>query len=451
MLNTTTLPTLKGRSLRLALTQSLRHALTPALLALTVLSAASSAFAQEDSVARVGEALQRMNDKGVSSFCYAIEDGQIRGINADQPVKIASVMKLLTTYWALDTLGSPDFRYRTKIYYDQSRGEMHVEGSRDPFLNRDRLFLLIAELNKAGISSLNRLTTDQNFLYGASTVDISFHANEDARNASLNRVDDQKLSEIFNTNRWSKEEKSSFGRLRKESSGLLPSQIAFSVQTTQVVSQNPISTSPNLQVFEIRSAPLASYLKRMNIMSANPMADELYYSLGGTPAFRTFISSRLEMGSVGSDVYSGSGLWIGPPRRDTLMPCSVVVQIIRRMNQELHRKYRKSLSDVMMVAGLDIDDGATYKEGGQTLVVKTGTLDGAKNLAGALTSSQGEVYFGVFMQGKNADGKGKGRDSVVESFVKGFRLNAIRDRAKFRFEMLDREMSLRNLNAPVVP
>ncbi|RYZ77014.1 MAG: hypothetical protein EOP05_03250 [Proteobacteria bacterium] len=427
-----------------------RFSIAAALFALSFLSA-SQAFSQEDSVARVSETMTRLKDGGLSSFCYAIENGQIRGINADQPVKIASVMKLLTTYWALDTLGSPDYRYRTKIYYDQTRSDMHIEGSRDPFLNRDRQLLLLTELNRNGITSLNRLTVDQNFLFGSSTVDVSYHANEDARNGSLLRPTDSVLAEIFNTNRWSRDEKRSISKIQKENPGLISGQISFNASSTQVVSENPLAGSSNLRVFEIRSAPLSSYLKRMNIMSANPMADELYYSLGGTPAFRTFISTRLEMGSVGSGIYSGSGLWVGPPRRDTTMPCSAMIQIIRRMDQDLQRKYRKSLADVMMVAGLDTEDGATFKEGEQTLVVKTGTLAGAKNLAGSLTTSQGEVYFGIFMQGKNADEKGKARGEVLETFLSGFRPTPVRGRDGFKFRMLDREMSLRDLTASVIP
>ena len=133
------------------------------------------------------------------------------------------------------------------------------------------------------------------------------------------------------------------------------------------------------------------------------------------------------------------------------MPCSAMIQIIRRMDQDLQRKYRKSLADVMMVAGLDTEDGATFKEGEQTLVVKTGTLAGAKNLAGSLTTSQGEVYFGIFMQGKNADEKGKARGEVLETFLSGFRPTPVRGRDGFKFRMLDREMSLRDLTAPVIP
>jgi serine-type D-Ala-D-Ala carboxypeptidase/endopeptidase (penicillin-binding protein 4) len=414
---------------------------------LLLVATAAPAFAADPTVTSVKAALNRIRGSGSSSFCYAIENGEVQGINEAKPVKIASVMKLMTTFWAIEKLGSPNFRWRTKIYYSPSRGEMHIEGSNDPFFHRDRLYLLLSDLNRNNIRALNRITADQNFRIGMSTVDVSYHVSEDARNSSMNRVSENDLIEAFNTNGWWSSRKGTYARIRSENrqQTMLP-EISFKVGTAQVTNVNPLKGLPDVKVFEVRSAPLRYYLKRMNIMSANPMADELYYALGGTAAFKVFMDAKYHMASAVEGVYSGSGLWVGPPRRDTTMPCSAVVRIIRRMDQDLERVHGMDLADVMMVAGLDVADGPTYTAGGQTLIVKTGTVNGAKNLAGSMSTSQGEVYFGIFMQG--AAGSGGPRSRVVDAFVGKYKRNKVTGRKTFRFDALDNEMYLRPFGGP---
>ncbi|RYZ77557.1 MAG: hypothetical protein EOP05_01400 [Proteobacteria bacterium] len=410
----------------------------------------SVAFAGGTTISSVQAQLNRIKGGGSSSFCYVVEGGAVQGINADKPVRIASVMKLMTSFWAIEKLGSPNFRWKTKIYYQASNGEMHIEGSRDPFFHRDRMYLLLSDLNRAGIKSLNRLTVDRNFKMGMAIPDVSNHLNESSRNTSQTNVTRDDLMQNFNTAKWWGDRKATYARIRKENqTPELLKEISFKVNAADIVPSNPLAGKPGVKVFEIRSAPLRYYLKRMNIMSANPMADELFYSLGGVSGFANFLQSNYGMGNAATDVHSGSGLPIGPPRNDSSMSCSAVVRIIRRMDLDLEKKHGMDLADVVMVAGIDTADSPTFKDGSKSLVVKTGTLTAgdarAKNLAGSMQTTSGEVYFGIFMQGAAA-GSGP-RQSILNAFMSKFSRKAV-NRKTFHFDALDNEMRLRPQGAP---
>ena len=75
---------------------------------------------------------------------------------ADQALNPASVMKLVTTYAALDLLG-PAFTWDTPVYLDARpeggslRGNVHIQGQGDPKLVVERLWLLMRRLRALGI------------------------------------------------------------------------------------------------------------------------------------------------------------------------------------------------------------------------------------------------------------------------------------------------------------
>jgi len=75
----------------------------------------------------------------------------------DLPVNPASVMKLVTTYAALDILG-PAFTWETPVYLDAQpqagslRGNVYIKGQGDPQLVVERLWLLMRRLRAQGIT-----------------------------------------------------------------------------------------------------------------------------------------------------------------------------------------------------------------------------------------------------------------------------------------------------------
>jgi D-alanyl-D-alanine carboxypeptidase/D-alanyl-D-alanine-endopeptidase (penicillin-binding protein 4) len=80
--------------------------------------------------------------------------------NSDASMNPASVMKLLTTFAALEMLG-PHHHWRTEIYATGTQrgmtleGDLHLRGTGDPKLNYERFWQLLKHLRARGIRSLH--------------------------------------------------------------------------------------------------------------------------------------------------------------------------------------------------------------------------------------------------------------------------------------------------------
>ena len=78
---------------------------------------------------------------------------------AQAPVNPASVMKLVTTYAALDQLG-PAFTWNTPVYLEGSvqggtlQGNAYIQGQGDPQLVMERLWLLLRRLQAQGVQAI---------------------------------------------------------------------------------------------------------------------------------------------------------------------------------------------------------------------------------------------------------------------------------------------------------
>lgn len=79
--------------------------------------------------------------------------------NSDRPMNPASTMKLVTTAAALDILGA-HYIWRTKVWADGVldngvlNGDLYVQGSGDPKLVVEKLWLLLQQIKRAGIHSI---------------------------------------------------------------------------------------------------------------------------------------------------------------------------------------------------------------------------------------------------------------------------------------------------------
>lgn len=415
-----------------------------------------------------------------AAFCFAVENGAITGVNENELIRAASVTKTLTTFWAVEKLGEkfPNFQYETRIHYRPDTRELHIEGMRDPFFDRDRLFTLMADLNAKGITQISRLTFDSNFWFWADASDFRylrsmggggsgggrahrggqhgaskraahgrrrrasldsapsrlpasvrrapamikdpverFYMSEDHTKATIagnpSRIGPS-LNALMNTASWSSEIRR-FYQLSRASNprAQLPASLNLSVQSMGVVAReaNPLAGKPGVYVYSIRSAPLKMYLKQMNIHSINSWAEELFFSLGGRGVFLGFMEKHFGLGDEVKDVYAGSGVNLSNEdhRYDSLVTCSTVVTVIRKLDQDLER-LGLDLSDVLMAPGHG--EGSTWEDGSNSLVVKTGTMKyptRAKNLAGVQESTAGEVYFGIFIDRRGGESGNVGR------------------------------------------
>ena len=80
-------------------------------------------------------------------------------LNAEQAMNPASVMKLVTTYAALDTLG-PAYVWTTRSYITAPivdgvlNGDLYIKGSGDPKLTQEQFWLLLRQLRARGLREI---------------------------------------------------------------------------------------------------------------------------------------------------------------------------------------------------------------------------------------------------------------------------------------------------------
>jgi serine-type D-Ala-D-Ala carboxypeptidase/endopeptidase (penicillin-binding protein 4) len=79
-------------------------------------------------------------------------------LNAGTPRNPASVMKLLTTYAALDLLG-PAYRWKTEAYLDGD--DLVLKGSGDPKLHYESFWMLLRNLRARGVRELRDVVLDR--------------------------------------------------------------------------------------------------------------------------------------------------------------------------------------------------------------------------------------------------------------------------------------------------
>mgnify|MGYP002626836723 CR=1 FL=1 len=104
--------------------------------------------------------LGRMQPNEVAFFVQDLNTGEILAQhNADMPMNPASVMKLVTTYAALDTLGA-DFRWKTEwrtrapVNNGVLDGNVYWVGAGDPTMEQDNLIAMQQSLRNQGIQKI---------------------------------------------------------------------------------------------------------------------------------------------------------------------------------------------------------------------------------------------------------------------------------------------------------
>jgi serine-type D-Ala-D-Ala carboxypeptidase/endopeptidase (penicillin-binding protein 4) len=106
--------------------------------------------------------MQALADAGIPEDSVAIvvqpvaETAPALSHQAEAPLNPASVMKLLTTYVALETLG-PAYTWKTEAAADRAaqkgllKGDLYIKGYGDPKLTIDQLWLFLKRIRAAGV------------------------------------------------------------------------------------------------------------------------------------------------------------------------------------------------------------------------------------------------------------------------------------------------------------
>lgn len=121
-----------------------------------------TSFAQAELPATVAAALKKAGipESGAAMYVQAVDANQPSlTVNADRPMNPASVMKLVTTYAALDLL-KPTFRWKTEVYRDAVaengilQGNLIIKGYGDPSFKEDEFRRLLVSLRQQGLKQI---------------------------------------------------------------------------------------------------------------------------------------------------------------------------------------------------------------------------------------------------------------------------------------------------------
>jgi D-alanyl-D-alanine carboxypeptidase len=338
--------------------------------------------------------------------------------DADAPINPASVIKVATSWWALEKLG-PDYRFTTSFYArgtlepdkGQLRGDLVVKSNGDPDFQAENAFLVAQSLNRMGIRRITgSVVVDASFWMGWENGSEGKNPDEDARAEMMAA----RLRSVLDIRRWTRRTRSAW--LDYAARTGTPRSPVPSIQVIGGIKyeRDPATTT---LLFEHRSKPLADTLRRFNCFSNNDI-ERVATSIGSASDLAVMLADRLVAANAPVLIDTTSGLG-----ENRLSPRQIVAML---------RGFRATASGIglpvehlLPVSGCDPGTvtGAFPRLASppyaKALVAKTGTLTstdgGITVLAGFLNTAQGEVVFCVAVP--RAAGRIRLARRTEESFV----------------------------------
>lgn len=365
---------------------------TAALLAMST----TSAFASVKTDASFDKLLKtyKVAPTDQQSYCYTDEKGVLQGKNVDLQIRLASVSKLLTSLWAVESKGV-NYRYDTKLFIKGNN--LHLQGSFDPFMSNEKMLFLVSQLNTLGYKHFDKITYDKNI-----QINPNAQVHTDEYPLITRDSNGRNLRSYFNTASWSKVFRAEYDRLASlAKKDRFVKDVNFSVDTVEYVDTNPL-VGEDVKVLTLTSPELYKYLKETNVKSNNYSSHTIFRDLGGVDAFEKFLAERFSLTADQIKLYNGSGLpsTIDGKRYDNYATCAIMTNLISELKASAERQ-QKELEDIVAVPG---NDQGTFRNRlnsadlKNTFVAKTGTLMHTSTLAGAMSTQKGFSFFGVFNQ-----------------------------------------------------
>lgn len=378
------------------------------------------------------------------AFCYASENDDVKGANAHMKVRTASVSKLITTLWAVETLG-PQYQYDTKLFVKKNEEsfDIHIQGSKDIVFSKRKLFHLVNQLHHAGIDKIQTITfDDQTIAYAKAEEYIGSVLKITPERTAKN------LFDYLHTEGWQvllpvyKQYVNSTPAKIRERFQIQEDPKAFRISIGEVkpVEKAPFDlNAPEVSQLSLLSPMIEEYLKFLNIVSNNFMADQAFENLGGEKAFDEYIKEFLAMnfpdydtqmkgfatGEAPIKMFTGSGLNTTREgsRVDNYATCAVVIKLI----EQLKNKMEELDSKIEYAVAVPGSDGGTFRSRlnsprlKNTMVAKTGTLFHTSALAGMASTKSGLQFFGVFHQLQGPKGNAMiVQNNIVRQLIDGF-------------------------------
>lgn len=334
----------------------------------------------------------------LASFCTLKSmdpNAQIEGTNVDKRMPIASVSKVATSWWSVSVKGI-DYRFPTAFHVTPAGDgayDLHIEGSRDPYFGIESMHFAISELNKKGITKINKLTFDENFKFyrtpTASAVAIGFYNTSSPNSATvLSQLQSSALTEGWaNTAEYA-----------KKSGASLVAKPVFKVKSIEFRRKSEAADTAETKVYTMRSAPLQGLLKEMNRNSNNHAANQIFEHMGGAAKFQEFARKTLNLDESAIRFVNGSGdrADFDDGSKYNEASCAAMLKIMKNLRAKLIES-GKDLQQVMAVAGRDASSTSSRLYGNDVtngaLVAKTGTVSPDITLAGIIHTKEGDYYF----------------------------------------------------------
>lgn len=370
----------------------------------------------------------------VNSMCYMNANAPNQIVQGDSKVNdmfpLASTSKVMTSLWSVSKLKAA-YRFKTNIYITKASSDsydVHIEGGRDPIFGRNSSYYLISELNRLGVKKIESLTFDENFLIAwrveeevvAEAVTPLYKTVEAQAEAVRSSLEHDLLSKM---------DVQAYNQFRAQAAKagvVMTANPTISARRVEFVAKKDFTPAVDTQLYTQRSAPLANILKKMNTQSNNYIADNLFWNLGGAPAFETFIKAKMNVSESEVEFFNGSGNNEARGGNQAIYneaDCQSMARAVYFLQKELESQGLR-LEDVMAVASEDRESTVAGYGGAMTdsTVAKTGTVNKAKTLVGRVSTKKGVYYFAILM---HTDADSNRSDSGVanqkiKTLVNGF-------------------------------
>jgi serine-type D-Ala-D-Ala carboxypeptidase/endopeptidase (penicillin-binding protein 4) len=355
----------------------------------------------------VNEYLQNLSQQGIKNNNQGIwlqsdwlELGNYQG---DIPLSAASLTKIATTLAAVGKLGI-EHQFITRVFYTGSiqdgvlKGDLIIEGNRDPFFVWEEAIALSNSLNQLGIREVE----------GNLQVNRHFYMNYQTDSLTSGKL----LQQGLQSGLWSAEIKQQFQAL--------PIKIPRP-QLTIKGKAKLINKTPSFAylLLEHQSLPLVEILKQMNIYSNNEMAQMLADLVGGSSEVARYATQITGVSSQEIQLMNGSGLGV----ENRISPRAVTKMLMAVDN--LLQLNRLGVMDIFPVAGRDNLGTMQNRQIPDGIAIKTGTLNEVSALAGFIPiSGDRRVWFAIVNSGWQIEKFRQQQDKLLQQLANHWQLKS---------------------------
>lgn len=251
-----------------------------------------------------------------TSFCFIDRQGVLQGLNVEKTLPIASLSKIITSLAALRTYGNAQHQFKTTISYSASKNALHIESTGDPTFSDEKIWLLISKLNSWQVKKIAKVTFNERFyfmpyVYHNPTFEYRWTEGKTTKIGPFSPFPAQVkayLDQYLNTDKYSALVKQQLSELSQQNKDI-NNKLVLNATSVAMSKTNPLINAPDLKQFQITSSSLVKILKYLNSVSNNPMADMVYYGIGGVNIVMDSLRGILPADDLKHMTwYAGSGL-----------------------------------------------------------------------------------------------------------------------------------------------